>query len=313
MPRREGSADATDAANSASPPAEPAPRGSGLAITEVTVENVLTRTTGFLRSVSSHSLQPYRGCTFGRSLCGVGCYVQHSPWVTKGRAWGSFLEVRTNAADAYRASAARERAWAHRDGGRFAIFLSSATDPFVPQEARYGVTRGVLEAMLDDPPDELILQTHGDRVARAADLCSALARRCDLRVHISVESDLDRLPGLPRPAASVEARLTAAAQLRARGIRVVVTVSPLFPIAEPERFFMRIAEVADAVVIDHFIEGDGSREGARTLRTRLPDAMAAVDPASTSLSYRDGIVAAAREVMPGRVGVSAHGFAGIYE
>jgi DNA repair photolyase len=289
------------------------PRSSGLVVTEVAVDRILTRSSGFLRAVSSHSLQPYRGCTFGRSLCGVGCYVQHSPWVTKGRAWGSFLEVRTNAAAAYRASNARERVWARRRDGRFSIFLSSATDPFVPQEARFGITRSVLEAMIEEPPDALVLQTHGDRVAGAAELCSALARRCDLRVHISVESDLDRLPGLPPPAASVDARLTAAARLRERGVRVVVTVSPLFPIAAPERFFARIADVADAVVIDHYIEGDGSREGARTLRTRLPAAMAALDPDSTGLAYRDRIVAVARAAMPGRVGVSARGFAGVYD
>ena len=106
---------------------------------------------------------------------------------------------------------------------------------------------------------------------------------------------------------------TCVARTLDRGVRVVVTVSPLFPIAAPERFFARIGEVADAVVIDHFIEGDGSREGTRTLRTRLPAAMAAVDPDSTSLSYRERIVATARAAMPGRVGVSARGFAGFYE
>lgn len=37
------------------------------------VKNILTRTSGFLKTVTSHSAQPYRGCTLGRSLCGVGC------------------------------------------------------------------------------------------------------------------------------------------------------------------------------------------------------------------------------------------------
>jgi hypothetical protein len=62
-----------------------------LTLTETTVRSILTRTSGYLTTVSSHSLQPYRGCTFGNALCGVGCYVQHNPWVTKGRSWGSFL------------------------------------------------------------------------------------------------------------------------------------------------------------------------------------------------------------------------------
>ena len=71
-----------------------------------------------------------------------------------------------------------------------------------------------------------------------------------------------------------------------------------------------LAQGYDAVVIDHYIEGDGSVEGARTIRTALPAAMAAIDPRSTALSYRDAIVAIAREIMPGRVGISCDGFAG---
>mgnify|MGYP006147248219 CR=1 FL=1 len=48
-------------------------------------------------TVASHSLQPYRGCALGNSLCGVGCYVRHSWYTTRGRKWGSFVEARTNA------------------------------------------------------------------------------------------------------------------------------------------------------------------------------------------------------------------------
>ena len=71
-----------------------------LAVTEI--RNILTRTTGFLKTVTSHSVQPYRGCSLGNALCGVGCYVQHNPYATQGRPWGSFLEVRKNGADSYR-------------------------------------------------------------------------------------------------------------------------------------------------------------------------------------------------------------------
>ena len=96
-----------------------------------------------------------------------------------------------------------------------------------------------------------------------SDLYLQLARRCELRFHISIESDRDRLPGLPPPASSVEKRFEAAAALRAAGLRVLITVSPLLPISEPRGFFERIAQVADGVVIDHFIRGDGKlRESA---------------------------------------------------
>ncbi len=68
--------------------------------------------------------------------------------------------------------------------------------------------------------------------------------------------------------------------------------------------------MADAVVIDHFIAGDGTPDGARTRATTLPVAMSIVDPTSVTLTYRDRIVALARTIMPGRVGVNIDGFAG---
>lgn len=90
----------------------------------------------------------------------------------------------------------------------------------------------------------------------------------------------------------------------------MVTISPFHPIEQPDGLFREIDEVADAVVIDHFIEGDGTPNGSRTLRTLLPEAMYKVDAASIDLDHRDHIVAIARQIMPGRVGVSAGDFAG---
>lgn len=279
-------------------------------VSEVEVRSILTRTSGYLKDVTSHSAQPYRGCSFGRCLCGVGCYVQHNGWLTRGRAWGGFLDVRRNAAAAYRAQCARERLWARRARGNFSVFLSSSTDPFVPHEARYRVSRRLLEAMIEDPPDALVVQTHTDRVLEARDVLADLAERCALRVHLSIESDRDRLPGLPPPACSVERRLNAARELRETGLRVVVTVAPLLPIADPEGFFARIAAAADAVVLDHFIEGDGTPTGARTRRTALPAAIARIAPEALELAYRDRMAEVAARFLPGRVGIGRDGFAG---
>lgn len=279
-------------------------------VTETEVRSILTRTSGYLKKVTSHSMQPYRGCTFGKSLCGVGCYVQHNRWLTRGEEWGSFLEVRTNAAESYRRQYAAEKKWSRRARGGFSIFCSSSTDPFVPQEKSFGITRALLEVMAEQPPDALILQTHTHLVTSYVDLYRKLARQCDLRFHVSIESDRDALPGLPPPASAVAKRFEAATALRNMGLKVLITVSPLLPIADPPRFFRRIAAVADGVVIDHFIEGDGTRDGSRTLATGLPRAMAEVDRDSVGIEYRDRMVAIAQEIMPGRVGVSGEGFAG---
>jgi DNA repair photolyase len=164
--------------------------------------------------------------------------------------------------------------------------------------------------MLERPPDVLIVQTHSAHVTREVETLARLSQMCEVRCHLSIETDRERLPGLPPHAATVESRFAAAAVLRSAGIRVVITVSPLLPIADPDSFFSRIAKVADAVVLDHFIGGDGSPLGTRTLRTPLPAAMAAVEADSVSLEYRNRMSALAERYLPGRVGYHIDGFAG---
>jgi DNA repair photolyase len=278
-------------------------------VTHSEVKSILTRTSGFLATVTSHSLQPYRGCALGSSLCGVGCYVRHNVHLTKGQPWGSFVEVRANAADAYRRQYATERAWARAQRGRFGVFLSSSTEPFQPLEQQARTTRGVLEAMSELPPDLLILQTHSHHVTEYAPLYEQLHAKLDLRIHISVESDRDALPGLPRSASPVARRIAAARALRERGLFVVGAVSPLLPIDRPDAFFATLSEACDAVVIDHYIGGDGSSDGSRTRRTPLPIAMQQVEPASVTLEYRDRIVEIAQRYFE-QVGVNIDGFAG---
>jgi DNA repair photolyase len=271
----------------------------------VEVGRILTRTCGFLSGVTSHSLQPYRGCALGGSLCGVGCYVRHNWWVTRGRPWGTFVEVRTNAAAAYRAEYAAEQRWARRTAGRFGIFLSSSTEPFQPAETTFGITRAVLAEMVQRPPDVLIVQSHSHRMAGCLDFYRQLHGRCDLRLQLSIETDRDALPGLPRSASPVARRLEAAAALHAAGLRVIIAVAPLLPMDDPEAFFARLATVADEVIVDHYIDGDGSPNGCRTRRTALPQAMAAVNPLSVSLEYRREIAQIAERYFPGRVGINA--------
>ncbi len=280
-------------------------------ITEVQCQSILTRVGGYLKPVCSHSLNPYVGCGFGRSACGVGCYVRHNAWLTKGRDWGSFVEVKTNAPEIYLKTCKTEQRWVHRRNQPFAIFFSSSTEPWQPVERQYRVTRRLLEAMRIHPPDELILQTHATAMQEDLSLVAALSRQCRLRVHVSIEGDIERLPGLPPPPATVQERIELLRQLSEAGIFAVACLSPLYPMQQPAAFFEQLAQAGvSAVVIDHFIEGDGTPEGSRTWKTDLPRSMEAVDAASTCLEYRDRIAAIARNYLP--VGLSAAGFAGHY-
>lgn len=273
--------------------------------------SILTRASGYLSSVCSHSLNPYRGCSYGRSLCGVACYARFQFNARGLGEWGSFLEYKQGCAELYLQTVTRERRWARRRGA-FALFMASSTDPFLPQERSLRVTHGLLEAMQREPPDELIVQTHSPLVLDELEQLQALERICKLRIHLSIEGDRERLPGLPAPAFSVETRLQAAHRLKTAGLRVVVTMAPLHPLDHPQSFFHRLNECADAVVIDHFIEGDGSKNGSRTRRTGLPAAMAQLVPESTRLEYRDRVVEWARQYFAGEIGLGCEGFAGRY-
>ncbi|MFQ5671823.1 MAG: radical SAM protein [Nitrospinales bacterium] len=278
-------------------------------ITEVRCRSILTRAGGYLKPVVSHSLNPYVGCGFGRSACGVACYVRHNPWLSRGRVWGEFVDVKTNAAEVYLRTCGVEKSWAHKRSRPFAIFFSSSTDPWQPLEQTYRITRGLLQAMRERPPDRLILQTHGTAVREDFSLIAELARQCDLAVHVSVEGDRERLPGLPPPPCSLASRLHLLSELAAAGINAVACLSPLYPMKNPEAFFASLAKTGiRGVVIDHFIRGDGTPDGARTRQTALPAAMAAVDAESTQLDYRDKIARIAVRYLP--VGISSSGFAG---
>jgi DNA repair photolyase len=280
-------------------------------VSESYCKTILTRTSGYLKDESSHSLNPYSGCGFGRSSCGVGCYVQFNKWITKGKVWGEFVDIKTNSPEVYKQTYSSEKRWTEKRSIPFSIFMSSSTDPWQPIEKKYRITRTILQAMLSAPPDELILQTHSTLIHEDIDLISQLAKLCNLRVHISIEGDREHLPGLPSPPSSNKARIDLLAKFSDEGIRAVACLSPLYPIADPHVFFARIASTgASAVVIDHFIKGDGTKDGSRTYKTVLPSAMANLNPDSINLSYRDTIANIARTYLP--VGISASGFAGNY-
>ena len=60
--------------------------------------------------------------------------------------------------------------------------------------------------MLESPPDLLILQTHSHWVIEYLEIHRQLHRCCDLRVHVSIETDIEQFPGLPpTPAPSSDA------------------------------------------------------------------------------------------------------------
>ena len=201
---------------------------------------------GFLEGYT-HTLNPYAGCAFGCSYC----YVRRLPvGLFSAHPWGEWVDVKRIDAEAFR------REWKRvRDRGAMTVFMGSATDPYQPVEARYGVTRTLLEAMAEHPPDFLLLQTRSPLVVRDKDLLRRFGER--LRVSMTIETDLESVRRRFTPKAPpIAARWRALKELIEAGINAQIAVSPLLP--HSGAFAADLARAAPRIVVDDFFHGDGS-------------------------------------------------------
>ena len=278
--------------------------------TVVEARTILTPThgRGFLGGTYTHSLNTNVGCAYANAACGVYCYAQHLPQ-RRGREWGSFMDTKSpeSVVRAYR----RQRASLSRRGEPLRIYMSSVTDPYVPQERVVETLPRLYDAMIADPPDALVVQTRSPLITRDVDRLVALADACHLVVNVTVETDTDPLPipGLERHATPIASRIGALATLRAAGVPTQAVVSPLLPVADVETFLETLFSVADRLVIAHYAIGDGSGSGARRQVTGMPELLVAAGYEYWArVQALDDVVATASQMAPGRVLRSKAGF-----
>jgi len=232
------------------------------------IENatILTPTSGFLGSGYTHTINVYQGCGFAGSLCGLYCYAQHNRWITRGRPWGLYGAKR-QVREAYRRDYDRIKRPKRGEPRPLKIYMSSSTDPYLPQEKSLRLTHALLDEMRECPPDVLVVQSHHTLVGRDIDLIAELATRCALWLSLTVETDMDPVPGFPPHASPPARRLATLAAFRARDIPTQATISPLLPLADREAFARQLDAACDRVIVDHYLIGDGSPNGWRTRRT----------------------------------------------
>lgn len=196
------------------------------------------------------------------------CYAQHNQWITKGRPWGLFAAKR-NIVKPYRREYDRLKHPRHGAPRSLKIYMSSSTDPYIPQEYSLRLTRSLLEEMIERPPDVFVIQTHATLVRRDLEIIQALSRLCELWLSVTLETDMARVPGFPLHASSPAKRFEILREFRQAGIQTQATISPLMPLADSGEFAQRLDESCTRVVIDHYLLGDGSPNGLRTKRTNF--------------------------------------------
>ena len=228
----------------------------------IVTKKILTEASGYLDVGFTHSLNPYSGCRFS---C-LYCYVRELPIQRfKDRPWGEWVEMKSNAAESYRKEIKKLR----QKGKPVHIYMSSATDPYQPIEREARITREILEAMLEEPPDSIQIQTRGPLITRDIDLFVQLKEKCDVLVSMTVETDREDIKRIFAPLApGVKLRIKALKAVHDAGIRTQAAVSPVLPFT-PE-FPEKLEPVADRVWIDTLTIGDGAM-GRRSKRLGMPN------------------------------------------
>ena len=181
---------------------------------------ILTPAGGYLAAYD-YSLNPWRGCSFGCSYC----YAAAFHTLERRQAWGDWLLVKQNAVEKVRGL--------RRDLRGKRIYLSSATDPYLPIERRLGLVREIL-AILAERGAHLTVQTRSPLVTRDIDLLRRFEAVC---VNMTVTTDSEATRRVWEPTCPpIPARLAAISEIAAAGIPSAVTMTPLLPLDDPARF-----------------------------------------------------------------------------
>lgn len=232
------------------------------AIRTIQAKKILTKQKrGFLTEGPypyTHTLSWAVGCGFGNIYCGQYCYAAAFPnWLYNRQAdeqWGDAVILKENAPELL----AKELAKAE-DRTALRIFMSSVTDPYQPIERKVRLTRQCLEVFAQyDDLDLLVIQTRSPLVTDDLDLLATIPYAV---LSMTLETDRGDLAYAPS-ATHMRQRLAAVRTAADAGIPTQITVSPCLP-HTPNFAQHLLTSGAQRIVVDTFVEGDGS-QGKRT-------------------------------------------------
>ncbi|MDT4904313.1 MAG: hypothetical protein QOH52_2329 [Pseudonocardiales bacterium] len=197
-------------------------RMSGLEFLHVTAKQILNHVPSGSRAPSNWTINVYRGCSHGCSYCFARPTHEYLG-LNIGEDFDSKIVVKINAVDKLRAELADPR-WQGE-----AVAMGTNTDPYQRAEAKYKLTRGVLEALTEHANPFSIL-TKSPLVTRDLDVLIEAAKATDVSVNFSIATLDERVwratePGSPNP----RRRIDAMAQLSAAGIKTGALMAPILP------------------------------------------------------------------------------------
>ncbi len=180
-------------------------------IQEIESKSILSKT-GI--PVADYVINPYVGCSHG---C-IYCYARFMKRFTNHpEKWGEFLDVKTNSPELVPKKG--------RYNGKN-IFLSSVTDPYLPLEKKYGITRKIIQNLIPLNPFLNIL-TKSNLVLRDLDLIKQFEVS---EVGFSFSTFNEKIRKELEPGTQpIKKRLKALKEIHNEGIRNYLFISPIMP------------------------------------------------------------------------------------
>jgi DNA repair photolyase len=234
---------------------QPQPSKVGAANIEyIDSKSLLTSPKGFI-GLYKFTLNPYSGCSFRCDYCYARFFA---PSIETQNTWGHWVKVKQNAVDLIRRARRVKSAEKRLDVGD-TIYMSSVTDPYQPIEHKVGLTRRILEELVEVQP-RLTIQTRSPIALRDIDLFQKFEY---IRINFTITTDSEEVRYRYEPhCPAIEARLKAAKKVAQAGVPIGISISPMLPIKDVEAFGQRIAELNAAEYVTQFFKPTRSRFSA---------------------------------------------------
>jgi DNA repair photolyase len=197
------------------------PHFRGIEFIETEAKSILNHVPGTYLPFN-WTINPYRGCSHACTFC----FARATHFfldMNSGSDWQTKIVVKVNAVEVLR-SELRKKRWKGES-----IAMGTNTDPYQRCEGKYGITRGILETLVEYRNPFSIL-TRGTLMLRDLDVLTDAARITDVSTSYSIPTLDEEVwrrtePGTPHP----RKRVDAVRKLNETGIPCGVLVAPILP------------------------------------------------------------------------------------
>lgn len=198
-------------------------------IREIQAKSILSAS-----KIYPYVINPYVGCQHGCSYC----YARFMKKFTGHKEpWGTFVDVKINAADLLRKEIGKKR--------KADVWISGVCDPYQPLERKYELTRQCLQILIREEWP-VVIQTRSPLILRDIDI---LKEARNVEVGFSIPTADDDIRTLFEPGAPpIPERLEALTELHGLGVRTYAMIAPILPGAE--KLVELLAGAVDYILVD---------------------------------------------------------------